>query len=95
MVFGTIDPMDDNKKSRQFAFKVLKTIVPCAKRKAIAVLALKSGHTSRYVKDEVIKLLIDSGELIEDENENISFAPLETGELSTDSNGNHIPEKKK
>ena len=71
-------------------FKILKTLLPCPKRKAIAILALKTGHTSRFCREELVSLLIDSGDLVLDENDVLSIGIDHDGEYPTDKHGNHI-----
>ena len=70
---GSLLGIDANQRSREVAARILESYLPCSKRKAIAILALKTGHTGRYVREEIIDLLLDSG-LIEENNSTLSLA---------------------
>ena len=57
---------EENQKGIFVILKYLEPLLPCPKRKAIAYLHLKTGHTTRYVREEVIEPLIDASFLLDD-----------------------------
>jgi hypothetical protein len=72
MFSSGLNGVSENQKSKKYLMLFLEAILPCTKKEAIAYLALKSGHTTRYVREELIDPLIDLGSLLFD-GENVSL----------------------
>jgi hypothetical protein len=72
MISSGLNGVSENQKSKRYLMLFLEAKLPCTKRAAIAYLALKSGHTTRYIREELIDPLIDLGSLLFD-GENISL----------------------
>jgi hypothetical protein len=72
MISSGLNGVAENQKSKRYLIIFLEAILPCTKKAAIAYLALKSGHTTRYIREELIDPLIDLGSLLFD-GENLSL----------------------
>jgi hypothetical protein len=66
MLSSGLNGVSENQKSKRYLILFLEAILPCTKKAAIAYLALKSGHTTRYIREELIDPLIDLGSLVFD-----------------------------
>lgn len=64
--------VSENQKEILVITKFLEPLLPCPKRKAIAYLHLKTGHTTRYCREEVIEPLVEAG-FLDDDGYNISL----------------------
>ena len=58
--------VSENQKDILASIKFLEPLLPCSKRKAIADLHFRTGHTTRYCREEIIEPLIDASFLLDD-----------------------------
>jgi hypothetical protein len=72
MLSSGLNGVSENQKSKRYLMLFLEAKLPCTKKAAIAYLALKSGHTTRYIREEIIEPLIDLGSILFD-GENLSL----------------------
>jgi hypothetical protein len=72
MLSSGLNGVYENQKSKRYLMLFLEAKLPCTKKAAIAYLALKSGHTTRYIREEIIEPLIDLGSILFD-GENLSL----------------------
>jgi hypothetical protein len=90
----------ENQKGISVLLKWLEKKLPCSEKHAIAYLHFRSGHSTRFIREEVIEPLKDMG-ILEFDGEILRLAngnkkidlEFDNGELPTDKHGNHIPEE--
>jgi hypothetical protein len=97
---NTLTGAYENQKGISVLLKYLEQKLPCSEKYAIAYLHFRTGHSTRFIRDEVIEPLKDMGILVFDRgtlrlangNKKIDLE-FDSGELPIDENGNHIPEE--
>jgi hypothetical protein len=97
---NTLTGAAENQKGISILLKWLERKLPCSEKHAVAYLHFRSGHSTRFIREEIIEPLKDMG-ILEFDGEILRLAngnkkiDLEfgNGELPTDENGNHIPEE--
>jgi hypothetical protein len=97
---NTLTGAYENQKGISILLKYLEEKLPCSEKFAVAYLHFRSGHSTRFIREEIIEPLKDMGILVFDRgtlrlangNKKIDLE-FDNGELPTDENGNHIPEE--
>jgi hypothetical protein len=101
---NTLTGAYENQKGISVLLKYLEEKLPCSEKYAIAYLHFTSGHSTRFIREEIIEPLKDMGILVFDRgtlrlangNKKIDLEFDENnGELPTDEHGNHISEETK
>jgi hypothetical protein len=97
---NTLTGAAENQKGISILLKWLERKLPCSEKHAVAYLHFRSGHSTRFIREEIIEPLKDMG-ILEFDGEILRLAngnkkidlEFDNGELPTDENGNHIPEE--
>jgi hypothetical protein len=97
---NTLTGAAENQKGISILLKWLERKLPCSEKHAVAYLHFRSGHSTRFIREEIIEPLKDMG-ILEFDGEILRLAnrnkkidlEFDNGELPTDENGNHIKEE--
>ncbi len=95
MTFGRLNGVEDNQSDIRNIALFVEPLLPSTKKRLIAVLHLKTGHTTRWVKEEVIEPLIEAGYVNYDGETVSSNGNLSIGSKNVSSEKKKLPKPKK